>query len=303
MANEFVARNGVIAKDDSIVTGSLIVTAGITGSLFGTSSYALTASLLLGSVVSASYASTASYFGGNSTIPALQSRRTGSYTLTATYADLTFDANDYSGDITIISHSIAGTTERFYIKEAGPYLVTYNYTFGAAGSVGYDSEARVFVNNVTFASSSYAQSVVSSTDDSIVTKTFIYNFAATDYFTVQTKYISLSGGSITANTATVNIVRLNAVAAGAGGGSSFNGLKGKSGAVTNTSFTGSPRKATVTFSSAFTDTSYGVVITGADLRSWTIESKTAGSFVINSNSSTALTGDTYWSATAYGETT
>jgi len=40
MANEFIARNGVIAKNNSTVTGSLTVTAGITGSLFGTSSWA-----------------------------------------------------------------------------------------------------------------------------------------------------------------------------------------------------------------------------------------------------------------------
>jgi hypothetical protein len=48
MANEFVARNGVIAQNNSVVSGSLVVTNGITGSLFGTSSQALTASYLLG---------------------------------------------------------------------------------------------------------------------------------------------------------------------------------------------------------------------------------------------------------------
>ena len=40
MANEFIARNGLIAQNNSVVTGSLIVTQGITGSLFGTASYA-----------------------------------------------------------------------------------------------------------------------------------------------------------------------------------------------------------------------------------------------------------------------
>jgi hypothetical protein len=43
MPNEFVARNGVIALNNSIVTGSLTVTNGITGSLFGTSSWAINA--------------------------------------------------------------------------------------------------------------------------------------------------------------------------------------------------------------------------------------------------------------------
>ena len=50
MANEFVARNGVIAQNNSVVSGSLVVTNGITGSLFGTSSQALTASYILGGI-------------------------------------------------------------------------------------------------------------------------------------------------------------------------------------------------------------------------------------------------------------
>lgn len=50
------------------ITGSLSVQNGITGSLFGTSSWAtnsLTASYYAGSIVSASYAATASYYGGS----------------------------------------------------------------------------------------------------------------------------------------------------------------------------------------------------------------------------------------------
>ena len=44
MANEFIARNGVIALNNSQITGSLNVAGGITGSFSGTASYALTAS-------------------------------------------------------------------------------------------------------------------------------------------------------------------------------------------------------------------------------------------------------------------
>jgi len=66
MANEFIIRKGFIALTGSTITGSLNVTAGITGSLLGTASYAtnaLSASYFSGSVsnaVSASYAATAS---------------------------------------------------------------------------------------------------------------------------------------------------------------------------------------------------------------------------------------------------
>ena len=58
MPNEFVARNGVIAQNNSTVTGSLTVTQGITGSLFGTASWAQ--NFTTSSVTSASYAFTAS---------------------------------------------------------------------------------------------------------------------------------------------------------------------------------------------------------------------------------------------------
>ena len=63
MPNEFVARNGIIALNSSIITGSLNVSSGITGSLFGTASWAtnaVTSSYIL-NAVSASFASTASF--------------------------------------------------------------------------------------------------------------------------------------------------------------------------------------------------------------------------------------------------
>jgi hypothetical protein len=87
------------------------------------------------------------------------------------------------------------------------------------------------------------------------------------------------------------------------GGGSGGGLTTKAGSVANSSFTGNPKKATVTFSTAFSNTNYAITVTGEDARSWTIESKVAGSFVINANSNTGLSGTTYWIATAYGETT
>ena len=47
MPNEFIARNGLRAQNNSDITGSFRVSGGITGSLHGTSSYALTASYAL----------------------------------------------------------------------------------------------------------------------------------------------------------------------------------------------------------------------------------------------------------------
>jgi hypothetical protein len=51
----------VVTSGSDATLNSLTVTSGITGSLLGTSSYALTASFLLGTIESASYATTASY--------------------------------------------------------------------------------------------------------------------------------------------------------------------------------------------------------------------------------------------------
>jgi hypothetical protein len=60
MANEFVAKNGLISQNNTIVSGSLTVTQGITGSLSGSVTLATTASYVL-QAVSASFATTASY--------------------------------------------------------------------------------------------------------------------------------------------------------------------------------------------------------------------------------------------------
>jgi hypothetical protein len=130
MANEFIIRKGFISLTDSQITGSLNVTAGITGSLLGTASfatsasyalsasysltatsasyassstsasYAGTASVLLGSVVSASYAATASYV-----VNAL----TASYIVTAQTASYVLNAVSASFASTSISSSFAST--------------------------------------------------------------------------------------------------------------------------------------------------------------------------------------------------
>ena len=84
---------------------------------------------------------------------------------------------------------------------------------------------------------------------------------------------------------------------GGGGG----GLSTKSGLVANTSFTGNPKTATVTFTSAFASTSYSIVVTGEDSRSWSTQSKTTSGFTINSNSNTALVGNTSWITIINGE--
>lgn len=77
----------------------------------------------------------------------------------------------------------------------------------------------------------------------------------------------------------------------------------KAGSVAAASFTGTPRKATITFATAFPDGNYRVAAIGQDGRVWSVDAgRTASSFVLNSNSNTALTGPVDWIAIYDGET-
>lgn len=75
----------------------------------------------------------------------------------------------------------------------------------------------------------------------------------------------------------------------------------KSGVITAASFTGAPRKATLTFGTAFSSANYSVVVLGGNSRSWSFESKVAASVVINANANAALSQDVLWIAIDHGE--
>lgn len=91
-----------------------------------------------------------------------------------------------------------------------------------------------------------------------------------------------------------------AVASGGGGG----GLSTKSGEVAAGSFSGNPKTATVTFSTAFSDANYSVAMTGQGVDKYTITAanKAAGSFDIVLNSNSAPSNPVLWTAIAHGET-
>jgi len=83
-------------------------------------------------------------------------------------------------------------------------------------------------------------------------------------------------------------------------GSTFLTGNVKAGVLASTDFTGNPKKATVTFASAFSSTSYSITVTGVDARTWAYESKTTGGFVINANANAALTSEVSWKAALSG---
>lgn len=75
----------------------------------------------------------------------------------------------------------------------------------------------------------------------------------------------------------------------------------KSGSVRGTEFTGNPKTYKVIFTTPYPDTDYSINITGSINRNFTFESKTAASFIINSNSNTAFSDNVDWTTIKYGE--
>jgi len=78
-------------------------------------------------------------------------------------------------------------------------------------------------------------------------------------------------------------------------------LSSKTGTIASGSFTGNPKTAAVTFSTAFANTNYSISITGVDARQWSWSSKATTGFTISSNANGALTGNVDWQAMAIGE--
>lgn len=177
MPNEFVARNGIIALNNTIVTGSVTATTGFTGSLFGTASWALnslTSSFLSGSVTSASYAFTASSatnafqsvsssfaFTASSATNAFQAV-SASYAFTASSATNAFQAT--SASFAFTASSAVNSTNALTASSADNFVVRQSITASSAlingtitaqtlvvstvsSSVVYSSGSNVFGNS------------------------------------------------------------------------------------------------------------------------------------------------------------
>ena len=108
---------------------------------------------------------------------------------------------------------------------------------------------------------------------------------------------SISGGTISGGTlfsGSTNLYNIFQAQTGV--------LKQKNGSVTGSTFSGNPKKATVTFGTAFPDNNYAVTITGEIDRTWTIESKTSAGFTINANANAGFSSsNVFWMAGQIGE--
>jgi len=152
MPNEFVAKNGIIAQNNSVVSGSLVVTNGITGSLFGTSSQAVSASYTATSsfgfnAVSASYAFTAS---------------SASNSFSASYAQTSSFANNFTVANTLTAQTlVVSTISSSVVYSSGSNIFgnSLSNTQVLTGSVGITGSLTVRGNQVTSGSSTITGSL------------------------------------------------------------------------------------------------------------------------------------------------
>lgn len=80
-----------------------------------------------------------------------------------------------------------------------------------------------------------------------------------------------------------------------------NALLNRAGVIAAVTFAGTPKKATVTFTTPMPSATYAVKLASGDGRTLTYESRTTAGFVINLNANTAPTNDVSWEAIIAGE--
>jgi hypothetical protein len=171
---EFIARNGLIAQNNSTISGSLNVTSGITGSLLGTASFATTASYLTGYISPFPYTGSAVISGSLTVTGSLNTL--GSVTSTGTLTAQTLVVQTitssvlYSSGSNIFGNSlsntqaltgsvgitgslnVAGTTStqlKYFLKESntnawsiytdganGPFYIKDEYNSGSRLTIG-----------------------------------------------------------------------------------------------------------------------------------------------------------------------
>jgi hypothetical protein len=148
MANEFVSRNGIIALKDSVVSGSLNVTQGITGSLFGTASWSYNS-------ISSSYSITSS-----ETINA-QTATTASHALTASSADNLTVRGTLTAE-TLVVQTITSSVSWITGSTEFGSIITNTHEF--TGSVSISGSLVVNNNSVIVSSQTSSMTVLSASN-------------------------------------------------------------------------------------------------------------------------------------------
>lgn len=122
----------------------------------------------------------------NATIefPVVQARRTTTYTLTTSYADITFDTTDLENDVTTLDHD--GTnTDRINIGATAMYQIIYGYTAGGTATGTHEARARVRVNDTTVLSGSESVNTNYQGEFSTTSASFLANLNDGDFISFQ----------------------------------------------------------------------------------------------------------------------
>lgn len=187
MANEFVARNGIIAQNNTIITGSLTVTSNVsassfTGSIFGTASVSISSSF-------ASNTLTASYVNLAQTASYVKNAQTASYVAGAGTA-VNFPSYPSTS-------SIFGVGNRAFI--VGAYSVGATYQ----GTVSIVNQDKIIINQIYVASPVTVKSI--GRYQASVAATGSFRFGLYSSSLASSTYGAFGPGNLIQDLGTVNI--------------------------------------------------------------------------------------------------
>jgi hypothetical protein len=162
----------------------------------------------------------------------VQLRRTTTYALTNSYADIQLDTVDQENNSSVIAHNV-GDTARIDILQTGIYEIHYH--FYSTKTTVHDWQFRVYKNNTTVLPGSLQNGLASSTDQTTGSMTTYASLSANDYIKVQAQY--------TTNTGTINqlVFSVKSTAGndiGPTGSSGATGANGPTGSTGSTGITG-----------------------------------------------------------------
>jgi len=115
-------------------------------------------------------------------LPAVSGRRTGSFTGSSSFTDVTLNATDVENDTSIIEHDNTNT-DRILIKETGLYLIGWFCVVLPTGGPS-TIEGRVRIDDTTVIPNSYA-SVDEDNEDANLSNVCIVELTSGEYITLQ----------------------------------------------------------------------------------------------------------------------
>jgi hypothetical protein len=160
--------------------------------------------------------------GGAVANDAVQARRTTSFTIIASFGDVTLDATDVETDAAVIEHD--AVTDRIVVKETGTYKVEYELDIDNALVSGSDlilvegrvrlNDAGTGINGSLASTSAFRDTSVGTGNEnrffSHLSNGFIADLTASDFVTLQLNQIPDTGGLevFTAENVSLQVTRL-----------------------------------------------------------------------------------------------